>query len=92
MFQNQTECNSIIIGGNTYKIDTEYYIPDDTGLNSNNYLRLTSLSYAKIYGTGTSEIYPKYIFNVIIVEYNSFDSGVVNIYKLKIKKRISIII
>ena len=84
MYLDQTECNSISIGRNTYNIDGTYYYMIGDGLNPNNYPRLISLIDAKIYGTITSIIYPKYTFFVILIKYKSFDSSIASIYKLKI--------
>lgn len=76
---------SMQIGSHYYNLNEEYYVAGDIGENPSNYARLSSFSDAHISSkTGLSVKYPKYHFDFKLVQYNNFDSGMANIYKLVI--------
>ena len=84
---NQFEHTNLSIGGNSYIINQQYYIAGEIGRNLANWPRLTSFSKAYISTkNGLSQKYPEYHFNFELVQRNSYDSGLSNIYKLTITK------
>jgi hypothetical protein len=80
---------SINLGSREYETGIEYKFASGQNFkNPNNYPWLENLRFENIDQLGFSENHPGYYFEINLIENNPFDSGLANIYSLKIHETI----